>query len=241
MAFECQLLLQILTSDWRLSLTNKPHSLEHFFCIENRKKKVNHRLEAMKSCSRQIGPHQPGIANMMILSSYIRDVRMWSRKAGTTLYALELERHHLTAYTTTNTVSLSTATCSTPGWLRVNNSCYKEFNEQVNWFTAQQACQNLNSNLTSIHSGAENKVIREKVASSIYSRYWIGLNNLRNNSVFEWNDGSSVSFTKWYPDEPNNNGDENCTEVVDNVAGEWNDLNCYTHYRSYVCEKQWNL
>lgn len=147
----------------------------------------------------------------------------------------------MTAYTTTNTASLSTAMCSTPGWLRVNNSCYKEFNEQVNWFTAQQACQNLNSNLTSIHSDAENKVIREKVASSIYSRYWIGLNNLRNNSVFEWNDGSSVSFTKWYPDEPNNNGDENCTEVVDNVAGEWNDLNCYTHYRSYVCEKQWNL
>ena len=93
MAFECQLFLQILTSDWRLSLTNKPHSLEHFFCIENRKKKVNHRLEAMKSCSRQIGPHQPGIANMMIFSSYVRDVRMWSRKAGTTLYALELERY----------------------------------------------------------------------------------------------------------------------------------------------------
>lgn len=132
-----------------------------------------------------------------------------------------------------------TAPCLTPDWLRVNNSCYKEFNEQVNWFSAQQACKNFKSNLTSIHSEAENKFIREKVASS--NKYWIGLNNLRDNSVFEWNDGSTKSFTKWNTGEPNNKGEENCTEVVDRGTGEWNDLNCSSQNRGYVCKKQWNL
>lgn len=88
-----------------------------------------------------------------------------------------------------------------------------------------------------IYLDVENKVIWEKVVLLIYLRYWIGFNNLRNNFVFEWNDGFFVLFIKWYFDELNNNVDENCIEVVDNVVGEWNDLNCYIYYRSYVCEK----
>ena len=59
---------------------------------------------------------------------------------------------------------------------------------------------------------------------------------------YEWVDGSSVSFTKWDDNEPNNSGpsgiNENYTEL--NAAGKWNDLNCSTFNRSFVCGKRLN-
>ena len=136
-------------------------------------------------------------------------------------------------------LSLSTAICSTPDWLRLDNSCFKAFTEKVNWFTAQRACQIFNSSLTSIHTGKENDFIRQRVVSSNDSSAWIGLNNLRNNTKFEWTDGSHVSFTNWAPKEPNNAGGENCTELHV-LTGNWNDLNCSSENRTYVCEKRWN-
>ena len=131
---------------------------------------------------------------------------------------------------------LSTAMCFTPDWLRLQRSCFKEFTEKVNWYTAQQTCQSINSNLTSIHSAKENDFVSHRVAASSESIYWIGLNDFKNNTVYEWVDGSDVSFTNWGPTEPNSGGIDNCTE---SNYGRWNDLACSTH-RSFVCGKEWN-
>ena len=131
----------------------------------------------------------------------------------------------------------STAICPTPDWLQFNGSCFKAFTERVNWFKAQQNCLSLNSNLTSIHSAEENDFVRNKVASSS-GKVLIGLNNLKKKGVYEWVDGSDVSFTNWARNEPNRfRGAENCTEV--RVDGEWNDVNCSNYYRNYVCG--WDL
>ncbi|KAL9952320.1 hypothetical protein ACROYT_G039556 [Oculina patagonica] len=109
------------------------------------------------------------------------------------------------------------AICSTPDWLQFNGSCFKAFTEKVNWFEAQKTCRSLNSNLTSIHSAEENDFVRDKV-TPLSEPVWIGLNNLKNNAVFEWDDGSDVSFTNWNPYEPNNlGGSENCTELRSRV------------------------
>ncbi|KAL9952324.1 hypothetical protein ACROYT_G039561 [Oculina patagonica] len=129
-----------------------------------------------------------------------------------------------------------TAICSTPDWLQFNGSCFKAFTEKVNWFEAQQTCRSQNSNLTSIHSAEENEFVRDKVATPS-ERVWIGLNNLINNAVLKWIDGSYVSFTNWASTEPNNSGGfENCTEIWTN--GEWNDIDCSYNW-SYVCGKEW--
>lgn len=134
----------------------------------------------------------------------------------------------------------STAICSTPDWLRFNDSCFKAFTEKVNWTKAQQNCRSLNSNLTSIHSAKENEFVRSQVAPSV-DRVWIGLTNLKTaKAVYEWIDGSDVSFTYWAPTEPNNSGgSENCTELYVKT-GQWNDLDCSIHKLGYVCGKPWN-
>lgn len=132
-----------------------------------------------------------------------------------------------------------TAICPTADWLLFNYSCFKAFTEEINWFKAQQNCRVLNSNLTSIHSSEENDFVRYQVAA-FAENVWIGLTNLENmKAVYEWVDESNVSFTNWVPGEPNNlSGSENCTNL-NITSGQWNDLNCGLHNRSYVCGRPW--
>lgn len=45
------------------------------------------------------------------------------------------------------------------------------------------------------------------------NKFWIGLNQLSTSTGFVWSDGSPISYTNWYPGEPNNYlGQENCVE-----------------------------
>ena len=78
--------------------------------------------------------------------------------------------------------------------------------------------------------------------SSGSSSLWIGFYNVNNaDHSYEWVDGSTVSFTKWNHNEPNNHGlqgiNENCTEF--NADGKWNDLNCFFKL-NFVCSKKFN-
>ena len=134
---------------------------------------------------------------------------------------------------------LSTAKCPTADWLLFNDSCFKAFTEEINWFIAQQNCRILKSNLTSIRSSGENDFVRIQVAA-FAENVWIGLTNLENaKAVYEWVDGSNVTFTNWVPREPNDfGGSENCT-TLNITSGQWNDLDCGFHNLSYVCGKPW--
>ncbi|KAL9952322.1 hypothetical protein ACROYT_G039558, partial [Oculina patagonica] len=111
-------------------------------------------------------------------------------------------------------------------------ACYfKAFEENVNWFVAQQACRSFNSNLVSIHSAEENEFILDLVAVQIPSRtsaIWTGLNDLATDGVFKWDDGYAVSFTNWRQDQPNDLQDSNCTLMfVDHEPrGVWKNVDC---------------
>ena len=73
---------------------------------------------------------------------------------------------------------------------------------------------------------------------------WIGVYRGDNASLITVN-GVDVSYTNWYPGEPNNiDGTENCVELMSvslwnadvGAAGRWNDVPCSFSYRYYVCE-----
>ena len=88
------------------------------------------------------------------------------------------------------------ALCPT-GWLFFNNSCFKEFITAVTWNDAQQVCESLNSNLTSIHSAAESDFILGQVRSADTHEFWIGFTDRANEGSLEWVDGSDVTYTDW--------------------------------------------
>ena len=81
--------------------------------------------------------------------------------------------------------------------------------------------------------------------------WWMGLHNQNASwyeepsGGFEWVDGSTVSYTNWYPhfpySQPDNSwGNEDCVHI-DTSHGYWNDLDCQTSRYSgndlyFVCE-----
>ena len=131
--------------------------------------------------------------------------------------------------------------CTPSDWVYFNNSCFKVFKEELNWFDAHRSCTSNKSTLTSIHSAEENNFLRKRGQASISSA-WIELFNLNSTDrSYEWVDGSMVDFRNWNVDEPNNAySGENCTELSVNWnRGKWNDNSCYSK-RAYVCGKKLN-
>ena len=53
--------------------------------------------------------------------------------------------------------------------------------------------------------------------------------------TWAWLDGSPMSYTDWYPGEPNFSGNkEFCGHIW--KMGKWNDVNC-DYLQGYVCKK----
>ncbi|CAH2273539.1 Hypothetical predicted protein [Pelobates cultripes] len=119
------------------------------------------------------------------------------------------------------------------GWHREIYSCYYVSKSKKTWDEARDECQTLNSQLTTISSSDERKIL-----SKIYEnkeRYWIGLRRDRNNiDVWKWMDGTVMTYSNWDTDEPNNEkNNEHCAETM---AGPWNDQDCNT-MQKFICKK----
>ena len=129
--------------------------------------------------------------------------------------------------------------CPTPDWLRYGNACFKLVNQKEYWIGAQDACRNINGNLTSIHSAEENDFVRQMADALGLPAVWIGLNNLNSaDGSYEWVDGSDLSYTNWADGEPSQYSGviKNCTAL--NNDRKWHNVNCYTSAFTYVCGKR---
>ena len=54
-----------------------------------------------------------------------------------------------------------TEMCTPSDWVYFNNSCFKVFKEELNWFDAHRSCTSNKSTLISIHSTEENNLLRK--------------------------------------------------------------------------------
>ncbi|XP_072022086.1 alpha-N-acetylgalactosamine-specific lectin-like [Amphiura filiformis] len=122
--------------------------------------------------------------------------------------------------------------CPDDGWSEANGGCYKFFSEKKTWQDANDHCKSLNADLVSIHSADENEYVWSLMGSEIS---WIGLNDVSSEGSFVWTDGSCVDYTSWQDDEPNQAGEEDCTEFYSHWNGNWNDKNCSVQ-RAFVCK-----
>lgn len=90
---------------------------------------------------------------------------------------------------------------------------------------AQAFAQNYGANLISVQSQAENACIAGALVSNGFGGViWIGFNDEAVEGTFVWYDQSPVTYTNWAGGEPNNSGNEDCTQIYPN--GQWNDLPC---------------
>ncbi|MDX1952721.1 MAG: C-type lectin domain-containing protein [Verrucomicrobiota bacterium] len=106
--------------------------------------------------------------------------------------------------------------------------------DRSDWENAEAAAVALGGHLATVRNSAEQQWLL-----TTFGRYggqhrllWIGLNNLKSVSRFEWVSGEPVTYTEWASGEPNNaDGNERYVALYYpgfNQPGAWNDWNSRT-------------
>uniref|UniRef100_A0A671PLE9 Phospholipase A2 receptor 1 n=1 Tax=Sinocyclocheilus anshuiensis TaxID=1608454 RepID=A0A671PLE9_9TELE len=88
------------------------------------------------------------------------------------------------------------------GWLDHNGFCYQYLDEKSSWDGSSSACKALEAELVSVHSLCQQELLYMLVVSGSDSKVWIGLHKKDKLSSVQWSDGSPVTFTSWYSQEP---------------------------------------
>lgn len=128
------------------------------------------------------------------------------------------------------------------GWETTGNDdlpvVFKLFVENVNWYTARDRCLALGNgaSLAAIYDDDEANLVHNLGASVTA---WIGGTDAYTEGVWEWETGKSggrevMGYTRWSSNEPNQAGNEDCTEKYTN--GRWNDINCNSMRGQYICQ-----
>lgn len=100
---------------------------------------------------------------------------------------------------------------------------------------AQAFAQNFGTNLVSVQAASENNCLAGAlVANGFGGIIWIGFNDEAQENNFVWYDQSPVNYTNWAGGEPNNSGNEDCTQIYPD--GQWNDLSCTSGNSKSVIE-----
>jgi hypothetical protein len=104
------------------------------------------------------------------------------------------------------------------------------------WEVAQKACLRNGGELAKLDTEAENTTLFKAIGIRFaLTNLWIGLSDEASEGNFRWISGDPLEVPMWRQGEPNNVGEEDCTEWVSDNA-RWNDLPCATK-RPSLCEK----
>ncbi|XP_056290315.1 macrophage mannose receptor 1-like [Pseudoliparis swirei] len=123
-------------------------------------------------------------------------------------------------------------------WVPYAGSCYYLQRNKKMWKDALAACHKEGGDLASIHNIEEQSFVISQSGYLPTDVLWIGLNDLKNQMLFEWSDHSHVTFTQWQTDEPSHatNLQEDCV-VVRGKDGKWADHMCEKTY-GYICKQK---
>ncbi|XP_066930358.1 collectin-11-like [Clytia hemisphaerica] len=128
---------------------------------------------------------------------------------------------------------------------RVYTSSYRIIKTPETWINAQKKCRACGGNLATITNSNDHAYLAAQLKKMKIKSAWVGLNDIKKEKTFVWVAGISAfggksGYKKWCPKEPNNNGNEDCVELIaSHKAGPClNDLRCSfsKHKRGYICE-----
>ncbi|XP_042191987.1 lymphocyte antigen 75 isoform X3 [Callorhinchus milii] len=127
------------------------------------------------------------------------------------------------------------------GWLPYNGFCYFMHKEKLSWDDARSSCKSKQSELMSLHSLADVELVVTKLHDGFEDEVWAGLRSNQSPALFEWSDGSIVTFTYWDQNEPNVpfNTSQHCVHYSGKL-GRWKVKECSTKL-SYICKKTGNI
>lgn len=121
------------------------------------------------------------------------------------------------------------------GWLNYQTICIKYFPEKRTWSEARETCRDYEGDLVTIHDRKKQTFVYKNFA--VDRTLWIGL--MRNeDNVFQWVDGTELTFTNWVTRAPDNL-DEKCGEMTSysSFYGRWNDNSCRKQ-QAFICQTE---
>ncbi|XP_018427204.1 PREDICTED: secretory phospholipase A2 receptor [Nanorana parkeri] len=123
-------------------------------------------------------------------------------------------------------------------WLPYNRYCYRLQKEKLNWFQASAACATNGGELMQVNSLAHTEFLMHLLQREKVTEAWIGMTSKRKDPViFQWSDGSAVTFTSWQRQEPNISQEDNDLCVSTQTSdGNWKVKPC-TIERFSICMK----
>ncbi|MBR2549714.1 MAG: hypothetical protein IKE92_06835 [Clostridiales bacterium] len=114
------------------------------------------------------------------------------------------------------------------------NHTYYLFDQQYSWEDAHQfAVNEMNGDLVSINSSAEDELMAELMAKGSRSAYYTG-GIYNSNGNYTWSDGSDFLYTNWYSGEPNHEGSEFSTICL--TSDGWYDVLSYKNLWGFIVE-----
>ncbi|XP_077976842.1 C-type mannose receptor 2-like [Glandiceps talaboti] len=123
-----------------------------------------------------------------------------------------------------------------PGWECFDGHCYLVSKEPTHSYEeARAVCASSDSLLVIINNAREDSFIKGFSLNKF--DIWIGLNDLKEEGKWKWEDGSQVTYSNWIPTEPNSLGNEDCAQIRKEHDDKWNDIDCSNKY-GYICEKE---
>ncbi|NXM95012.1 MRC1 protein, partial [Sylvia borin] len=125
----------------------------------------------------------------------------------------------------------------TDGWWPYAGHCYSIHRDPKAWKDALSSCKKQDGDLASIHNIAEYSFLVSQLGYKPTEELWLGLNDLKAHSYFEWSDGTPVRFTKWQRRHPaHTNGLEDCV-IMKGQDGYWATDVCDKQL-GYICKKK---
>ncbi|XP_070582574.1 macrophage mannose receptor 1-like [Erythrolamprus reginae] len=123
-------------------------------------------------------------------------------------------------------------------WVGYAKHCYRLNRNRKTWKDASVSCQRDGGHLLSIHDIEEYSFVFSQLGYKSTDILWIGLNDQKISSNFEWSDGTTVSFIKWQKGEPTliSNIQEDCI-VMSGEDGYMADHFCEEEL-GYICKKE---
>jgi len=115
---------------------------------------------------------------------------------------------------------------------------YKLHFTPKSWDSARQVCRTEGGYLAMVKSLSTHEYI---ISQWPLQDFWIGVNDINDEGVYLFDDGSPVETSYWSKDEPNNaegpeGADEDCAHYNLNWGTGWNDLNC-ARTKMFLCQK----
>ena len=109
---------------------------------------------------------------------------------------------------------------------------YMSYNQE-RWIDADKIAKEIGGYLVVVDDAQENQWLRDNVDQDYrWESFWIGYDDADVEGDFVWANGSDSTYENWNNGEPNNAGNEDYTELLNN--GKWNDLP--NHHRRFIVE-----